>query len=807
MPVSYARIRHAQDTNTIPCEAESFDAFAQLLSVHDERAEKDGPSFIPAAFGHPYRLDQNVESVSMLVLDFDQGGIDDTALLTLSSLDAFAYTTHSHAPPLALKYRVVVALDRPVLAAEWRRFWERARTLFPTVTADPSCCNESRLYFLPSVPPERASDAEFVRFDGVPLDVDDVLSLGLPLGALRSVVRTPYTGGKITAAQKADALRVLDEMCASVRAQPPHPAPIHHRLNQASWIVGTRVPHMLDRAVAEERLLAAAVARNPDPAKRERYIQKIADGLDDGQEQPWDPNPAPPPDPNRQTVHFLSSEMREFVDHAHRIIGQRPNVYCRDRALVHVVRDARPAPGFDRPKSIPTIAEISVPTARAELARGAAWYVFQGGDKPPKQVAPPKDFVEALCHAKEYPTVRRLEAVVQTPVLRADGTVLDVPGYDEATGILYEPNADYGTIPVAPTREDVAQAIAAIDDVIAEFPFEEPAHISVFYAAVLTPIARPAFDGPSPMFLFDSPMRGSGKGLLSNVASIIATGATPTTGVFVDSPEEMEKRITTWSMSGDRVVCFDDVSYVGGHALQSALTNAGEWSGRKLGKNEKAGGALRMMWMATGNNIEIRGDMERRVLQVRIVYDDENPEERSYRYPNLLAHVREHRISLFRAALTILRAYCAAGCPKQALLEFNSFYSWNELVRGALVFAGLPDPCVVRQSMKASGADAEHETRLTLVQGLAEIVARGGGESIYLRDLLRDWQSTHAQSNFARAVREALGLKMFEAPSTKQLSGLLRKLVKRPVSGMIITSRTDRDGISKWNVEKIGATP
>src|SRR5262249_49129423 len=68
-------------------------------------------------------------------------------------------------------------------------------------------------------------------------------------------------------------------------------------------------------------------------------------------------------------------------------------------------------------------------------------------------------------------------------------------------------------------------------------------------------------------------------------------------------------------------------------------------------------------------------------------------EERSgFRHPNLLAWVGENRGHLLGAALTILRAYCAAGRPDQGLPAWGSFEGWSGLGRSAVVWVGLPDP-------------------------------------------------------------------------------------------------------------------
>ncbi len=62
--------------------------------------------------------------------------------------------------------------------------------------------------------------------------------------------------------------------------------------------------------------------------------------------------------------------------------------------------------------------------------------------------------------------------------------------------------------------------------------------------------------------------------------------------------------------------------------------------------------------------------------------DSEHPEERTdFRHPRLLAWVGENRGRILPAALTLLRAYVAAGRPVQRLPGFGSFEEWSDLVR------------------------------------------------------------------------------------------------------------------------------
>src|SRR5690606_3260807 len=108
--------------------------------------------------------------------------------------------------------------------------------------------------------------------------------------------------------------------------------------------------------------------------------------------------------------------------------------------------------------------------------------------------------IKAVLHRGEWP-VRHLETVVESPVLRMDGSILSTPGYDVATGLLYIPSQGFDQIPLSPNQADAAAAVQTLLDVVRDFPFATPAHAAAWIASVLTPLARFAFKGPSPLFL------------------------------------------------------------------------------------------------------------------------------------------------------------------------------------------------------------------------------------------------------------------------------------------------------------------
>jgi hypothetical protein len=395
----------------------------------------------------------------------------------------------------------------------------------------------------------------------------------------------------------------------------------------------------------------------------------------------------------------ITTEEHEVNAEAVAALARDPDVYQRGGLLVRVVRDGSPAAKGIRRPFAPRIEPLPPPLLRERLAANAQWVsVRETKEGIIEQPARPPGWCVAAVHARaDWPGIRHLEAVVDYPVLRPDGTILSKPGYDPETGLLLDAVAEFPPIPDAPTRAEAVAALGELLEVVGDFPFERNVHQAAYVAALLTPLARFAFAGPAPLFLVDANVRAAGKGLLLDTIARIITGERFTIATYTSDEDELRKRITSLVLAGDRLVLFDNLEGKFGNAVLDAALTGTAWKDRVLGVNRMAEAPLLMSWYATGNNVVIAADTARRVCHIRLESPDERPEERQgFRHPNLLQWVGENRARLLRAALVILRAYCAAGRPDQGLPALGSFEGWSGLVRSAAVWVGLPDPGATR---------------------------------------------------------------------------------------------------------------
>jgi len=222
----------------------------------------------------------------------------------------------------------------------------------------------------------------------------------------------------------------------------------------------------------------------------------------------------------------------------------------------------------------------------------------------------------------------------------------------------------------------------------------------VMLAAVLTALVRRTLRSAQ-VHGVSAPTPGTGKTLAIQVVSLIAMGREATAMSQGATPEEDEKRLFSALLQGDLMVTIDNVTRaIGGDALCSIMTER-TWQNRILGESRNVSVPTNALFMATGNNLAFAGDMTRRAVMCRMDAGIENPEGRSFDV-DLKTWVPAHRVELVAAGLTILRAFVCAGRPGlKRLTPFGSFEEWSDLIRGALVWLGEPDPCLTMKHIVA----------------------------------------------------------------------------------------------------------
>ncbi len=139
------------------------------------------------------------------------------------------------------------------------------------------------------------------------------------------------------------------------------------------------------------------------------------------------------------------------------------------------------------------------------------------------------------------------------------------------------------------------------------------------------------------------------------------------------------------------MVVIDNVNYrLSSDALCSAIT-ATTISDRVFRTFERIVLPVKCSWIATGNNVQLGGDMPRRCYWIRLDAKQSKPFHRTdFRHENLRTWVADHRGDLIAALLILARYWFHQGRPKpKRVRPLGSFESWCNVVGGILELAGV----------------------------------------------------------------------------------------------------------------------
>ncbi|RWB24412.1 MAG: hypothetical protein EOQ41_27375 [Mesorhizobium sp.] len=285
-------------------------------------------------------------------------------------------------------------------------------------------------------------------------------------------------------------------------------------------------------------------------------------------------------------------------------------------------------------------------------------------------------------------TMPRLKAVISAPTLRPDGTVLSEPGYDAETGLLLVGERLWRHVPESPSKRQAVEALAVLSEPIAALPFVNESDRAAALALLITSVLRPSLK-TAPMFAVSAPSAGTGKSLVVDIAAIMATGRRA--AVITPTPDEaeLEKRIGACALAGDQIMSIDNVTHILRSDQLCQMLTQDEVQVRVLGSSKNVRIPATSLICATGNNLTVYGDLNRRTIQIRLDAKCERPEERRFEFDAIDLAMRK-RPELVAAALTVERAYLSAGVPNRAS-PMGGFEDWSDLVRSSLIWLGLAD--------------------------------------------------------------------------------------------------------------------
>lgn len=193
------------------------------------------------------------------------------------------------------------------------------------------------------------------------------------------------------------------------------------------------------------------------------------------------------------------------------------------------------------------------------------------------------------------------------------------------------------------------------------------------------------------MGLADAPQAGSGKTLLASIVSEKTSGnAAAMRPAPIRNDDEWRKTLTATIQAGHCLTIFDNVDHLLDSPSLALAVTTSTWTDRILGHTELVTLPQHTIFVVTGNNIVLGGDLPRRCYWIRLDAQCSEPwRNRKFRHPDLRGWVRSNRGRLLAAILTLARAWFIAGCPQPSTPILGSFEEWCRIVGGILEFAGI----------------------------------------------------------------------------------------------------------------------
>jgi len=709
--------------------------------------------------------------------------------------------------------------------AEYKQYWQAIADYFQKthdLTADPSGKDVSRLCFMSHDPNLYINEQAEVWTDKAEDTEQETSRSPLP----RDYVVPLETNGdrRQEYGQRAidTAIKKLDASTDGNR---------HHARCRAGFLIGGYIEGGMLTLSEALQALEPAVRRNTKhfdkawrtiqgqlkaganiPVSFEQLETERLEWLNDGASWTLNGNGDDQQNVHERPIIKINHEMTRIVDageSALMALLDGPHIFQRSRQLVIIARNQKPPRGIKRPPGAPNIIEAPGPYIKELATAAATWEKYEKRSKKWYATLPPGWFVETLQGRPSW-SFPWLEGIVSAPTLRPNGSILDTAGYDEETGLYFDTNGTtFPAIPAQPTFDEVRTAIGTLSEVFYDFPFEEEYHSAAALTATLSLVGRFGIDGNIPLFAVRSTVRGSGKGLLVDAISTIATGRPAPRMPQAKDDEEERKRLLAICLEGDPLMLIDNVTEpLGNGPLDLAIT-AGTFKDRILGKTATREAPVYCMFFATGNNMRLIGDMARRVVPIDLDPKLEHPELRDdFTHPSLLTWIMKERPRLVTAALSILRGFIVEGCPNQGVKPIGSFEHWSQLVRNAVIWAGEPDPALGREGLEAA-SDENFERYATLIECWTACFPDPERPRT-LKQILTDVQQRcqgKADDDPWSHFMDALGAfdKNYDGERLKAqpIGQALRQFDRRPVNGRRLKKIMGRAKTQLWRVETI----
>ena len=510
----------------------------------------------------------------------------------------------------------------------------------------------------------------------------------------------------------------------------------------------------------------------------------------------------------RHVIRHDQGKLSEILDSVVRSLAEADDL----NLFVHAGRLSRVYPASEeqsgsvhRPKGSLLVHGVDAAHLTELAGLAASHEKYDGRIEKYRRVDCPRRVTEALLARGHWPELRRLNGFVESPTISLDGKLIDSPGYDANTGLFLA----FGDIPgyrrpKSPNKTKAKQAADFLLKWIELFPYVSDDDRSAALSMLVTSVVRRVLPA-APMFAITAPAAGTGKTLLANTGPVISTGRFGSVLSLGFDDSEAEKRLGGVLLAGDGAILLDNVERPLAGDLLCQILSQPTVRLRPLGGSSMVTVQTNSMFVATGNNLSVLGDLKRRAVLIRLDSKQERPEQRKFSRDHL-EDIFANRGTLIAAALSISLAYQGAESPAiDGLYPLGGFEQWDAMVRRPLVWLGFPDPLLASEGLREQDPDLDAMRQLfgawesvfgTAQKTVSEVVAAG----------MDSFMEPNNSGPILPDLRDALQLVCSEKVNTRRLGYWLRAHRDRIIDGLQLV-QMGLDGhakVAKWRIQRCG---
>lgn len=387
-----------------------------------------------------------------------------------------------------------------------------------------------------------------------------------------------------------------------------------------------------------------------------------------------------------------------------------------------------------------------------------------------------------------------LSGIIEHPFVNRDFKIVQKNGYDEQTGLYATLHHKLKLTSMPP--QDAYKFLAY--EVFDEFPFASDLDRCVAVSALLTCVQRPVIAGDSgfPGFAIVSPTQSSGKTTLAQLISYSVYNRAIAATSFTKDETELHKHLLAILKEGHACVLFDNMQ-AGAEVTSNVLAKAmssDTLSGRLLGSTETIEVPSSVIWMFTGNSIQMQGDFATRIYPININANMENPDDRFFKRSDIgewaISHRKKTMSAIISLVLSAKRPVKIAGASR--------FPVWDRFIRQSLWKVAKID------INEAINANKKNDSYLQAQINFLKILQKnyGSGNEFTTKDIMEE-----AFTDFDKKTTE-LGDLLVElldkqAQSPKSVGRLLGRLRGIVLDGLVLRDGKTKVFPTKWRIEGV----